>query len=151
MLLDHAVSRVVLLWYWEAVFQKSWLVVKLNVNEVFSFKYPTVCLTASHLPMWTARFWPIDISRSSGPWSHWHCSAQWVADCASSSSQTCTHQGQRHHFRTPTFKHSRAVSTGLGSSLSHILFGHCKHNLFGALLLSSFSELDTSKTFDGDI
>lgn len=51
-----------------------------------------LCVIVSHLPQWTARFCPIDMSRSWGPWSHWHSSAQWVADRSSSSSQTCTHQ-----------------------------------------------------------
>lgn len=75
------------------------------------------CAIPSHLPMWTARFCPIDMSRSLGPWSHWHCSAQWVADRSSSSSQTCTQWvRQGTHFR-----HSGSLRT-----LHHLLHPlHC--------------------------
>lgn len=42
----------------------------------------------AHRPQWTARFWPMDMSRSWGPWSQMHSSAQCVAERSSSSSHT---------------------------------------------------------------
>lgn len=91
--------------------------------------------------MWTARFCPIDISRSLGPWSQWHCSAHWVADRSSSSSQTCTHQvRQESHFRHQWL--SEATTT----------FTCCSYYIMKPYNLSFFFQWAGCKlTFDGDI
>lgn len=85
----------------------------------------------AHLPEWTAKFWPIDMSRSWGPWSQLHVSAHWVADCSSSSSQT-----YKQEVKQGFVSCHRLLTT----HLQHLLPKHFKHFVLQPVLLPLCSQ-----------